>query len=358
MHADPNVQENDMTTSVHGAAALLPPPARGQPERRAPLAGALLLLALAACRDNGGGKAPALQALTVAPAPAYLAVGATQQLTATGRFADGGTGAVTAGLAWQSSDPGVAAVDASGLVKAIAAGTARITATHGSGLAASADVVARVQTAVAAGDPPRAARVEAALGYFKVSGLTPGAFYAPSLTQLDDDVDLAVYADPSLSEAALLCASQNVGTTPESCVAPASAAGELYLVVDGTWSEAGADFVLSIDAPAPAATKASLTLAQLPLGGSVDTGEVDYKVSGLNPGGRYAVRISGLSADADLEVFGDAYQYASLCASFLSGRVDDACTAAANAAGELFVEVDGESTASGASFTLSVTPAS
>lgn len=81
-------------------------------------------------------------------------------------------------------------------------------------------------------------------------------------------------------------------------------------------------------------------------------------MSGLTPGARSLVRMSGLDADVDLEVYGDGYRFASLCSSYNSGTVDDFCTAPANAAGELFVEADGESTSDGGSFKLEVTAAS
>ena len=41
----------------------------------------------------------------------------------------------------------------------------------------------------------------------------------------------------------------------------------------------------------------------------------------------------------------------------VSITVDDACIASANAAGELLVEVDGESTSNGSAFRLEVAPA-
>ena len=65
--------------------------------------------------------------VTVAPTTASLKVGAEQQLTATVTPSDADNKTVT----WKSSNPSVATVDGSGKVKAVAAGTANITATAG-----------------------------------------------------------------------------------------------------------------------------------------------------------------------------------------------------------------------------------
>ncbi len=73
--------------------------------------------------------------LTVAPTSFTLAsAGATQQLTVTGTFSDGTTQNQTSDPAttYVSSNTGVATVNSTGLVTAVANGSATITATHGS----------------------------------------------------------------------------------------------------------------------------------------------------------------------------------------------------------------------------------
>ena len=87
----------------------------------------------------------------VSPAMAELtAVGATVQLTAEA-FDANGHPAVGAEFSWESDDPGIATVDASGLVTAVGIGTATITATVGS---ASGTVTVTVEE-----NPDRAALV-------------------------------------------------------------------------------------------------------------------------------------------------------------------------------------------------------
>ncbi|UVB02979.1 hypothetical protein IVIADoCa2_2 [Xanthomonas phage vB_Xar_IVIA-DoCa2] len=76
---------------------------------------------------GGGPLGNPATSLTLAPATASVAVGATTQLTATVVPADA-DGTTT----YVSSDPGVATVSASGLVTGVAEGSATITATRGS----------------------------------------------------------------------------------------------------------------------------------------------------------------------------------------------------------------------------------
>ena len=96
---------------------------------------------LAACLTTGCGDGavepvppPALvpTAITISPASAtFQSLGETVRLAATVQDQNGQT-ISGATVAWASSDPSVAAVDASGLVTAVANGTASVTATAGS----------------------------------------------------------------------------------------------------------------------------------------------------------------------------------------------------------------------------------
>ena len=76
---------------------------------------------------------------------------ATQQLTATLVLADGSTRDVTDTATWTSSDESVATVDSSGLVTAVAEGTATITATT-QGLSGTSEITVT--------NPPESLEVE------------------------------------------------------------------------------------------------------------------------------------------------------------------------------------------------------
>jgi len=68
--------------------------------------------------------------IAVSPAATTLAPGATQALTVIATYNNLSTRPVTAGSTFVSSNPTVATVDATGVVAAVAVGTANITATH------------------------------------------------------------------------------------------------------------------------------------------------------------------------------------------------------------------------------------
>lgn len=87
--------------------------------------------------------AAVLVSLSVTPSPVSIAAGGTRQLTATGSFSDGSTQDLTNAVTWTSSNAAVAqvsnAAESEGLVSAIAAGTAVVTAIQGA-VTASATV--------------------------------------------------------------------------------------------------------------------------------------------------------------------------------------------------------------------------
>ncbi|MFC5706962.1 beta strand repeat-containing protein [Aeromonas eucrenophila] len=65
--------------------------------------------------------------LTITTPPLTLANGLSSQLTASGTYSDGSSADVTANVHWSSSDPAIATVSQTGLVTAVAPGTATIT---------------------------------------------------------------------------------------------------------------------------------------------------------------------------------------------------------------------------------------
>ncbi len=107
----------------------------------------VVALGLAGCAGSGssGSKSSSnttpgpVAKIVLSPASASLAVGATQQLTATVSDANGNaiTGAT---LTWVSSSASIATVSGSGLVTAVAAGTANVTAASGAITSAAAAV--------------------------------------------------------------------------------------------------------------------------------------------------------------------------------------------------------------------------
>ena len=72
-----------------------------------------------------------LLAITVNPSTPTIAVGTTQQFTASGSFSDGSTQDVTASVSWVSSSLSVAAITTGGLASGSSSGTTTITASSG-----------------------------------------------------------------------------------------------------------------------------------------------------------------------------------------------------------------------------------
>jgi uncharacterized protein YjdB len=70
-----------------------------------------------------------LDSMTIAPASADIALGESQQFTATGNFSDGSTENLTAQVIWTSSNVNVATINADGLASTADKGTTTITAT-------------------------------------------------------------------------------------------------------------------------------------------------------------------------------------------------------------------------------------
>ena len=88
---------------------------------------------------------PSLVSLSITPDAATLSIGATQQLSATGAYADGSTQSLTASSTWASSNSNIIGVGSAGLASAVSTGSATITATSGS-IRGTAVLIAAVGT--------------------------------------------------------------------------------------------------------------------------------------------------------------------------------------------------------------------
>lgn len=86
-----------------------------------------IVVAISGCKGFFIG--PTLTTVTVAPSTPSVAIGKTQQMTATGTYDNGSTETVTYSVSWASSDITIATVSSTGLVTGVASGTATISAT-------------------------------------------------------------------------------------------------------------------------------------------------------------------------------------------------------------------------------------
>jgi probable HAF family extracellular repeat protein len=91
--------------------------------------------------------APAtLTTIAVAPATPTVAVGATQQFTATGTYSDGSSADITSSVTWSTAKSKVATIDSSGLLTAVARGATNVTASFRSSSASTTVNVAPAVT--------------------------------------------------------------------------------------------------------------------------------------------------------------------------------------------------------------------
>ena len=104
------------------------------------LLGLTLLTACGGGSGGGGGQnapapsnvvTPTLQSIRVSPGSVSIAVGGTQQFTATGSFSDGSSKDLSSSAQWSSSDTAIASVSSSGLASGVAVGVVTIKAVSG-----------------------------------------------------------------------------------------------------------------------------------------------------------------------------------------------------------------------------------
>jgi len=72
---------------------------------------------------------PTLSSVSVAPSTPSIAIGKTQQMTATGTYDNGSTDNITDSASWATSDVSIATVSSMGLVTGVSQGSATISAT-------------------------------------------------------------------------------------------------------------------------------------------------------------------------------------------------------------------------------------
>ena len=92
-----------------------------------PMFSAIMMFAVVQSMFTPTTPAKTLVSITVVGNASQVA-GSTEQLSVVGTYSDGSTENITSSATWSSSDNSIATVDAYGVLSAIAAGTATITA--------------------------------------------------------------------------------------------------------------------------------------------------------------------------------------------------------------------------------------
>lgn len=335
----------------------------------------ILTLALTACGGGGGGGGGSgaispeipLASIAVSPEAVTLPVGLFRQFTATGNFEDGSSQDITDSVTWSWDNPALASVDSTGKAQALAVGVVTVIATDPtSTISGSAtmniDTVYSAEGTTAApidltGSFPYVGQVDTTNSHYVATGLTPGAAYTITITDMSDAFRVSVRDDPFAGTP--LCFTSVPGAVDKLCTAPANINGELYLVVEGSRTTAGGFFTLQVIAGgilAEGSRTAPVDITgMLPYSGQVNTDHSYYIVKGLLPGAAYITSVTGVSDDVDLQVYpNSSFATDTSCTSSMLGTVDESCPAAATADGILYIRIAGEFTAAGATFTIDV----
>src|SRR5580704_16673856 len=109
-----------------------------------------LVIANTACGGlSATSPAPTLKSISLASSSGSIAVGATQQFTATATYSNGSTANVSSTATWTVAIPAVATINASGMVTGVTAGSTTVTASQ-NGISGSAtlDVTGKSVTSI------------------------------------------------------------------------------------------------------------------------------------------------------------------------------------------------------------------
>lgn len=219
---------------------------------------------------------PTLNKITVAPSPASANVGGNVQFSATGNYSDGSISNITNSATWSSSNPSVAAVNASGFATALAPGVTTISSSLGTVSAgATFTVNASTPTTSFKGAPSSAAYY----GTFTVTATT-NASTMPQITGNTVCTVGAVTGTPA-SASALVTMVKSTGT----CTLTATwAADSNYLAANATQNtnatKTNSTVSITSNTPNPSSPQQAVTINVTAAGpGAGPTGSVTVSAS-------------------------------------------------------------------------------
>jgi hypothetical protein len=207
---------------------------------------------------------------------------------------------------------------------------------------------------------------------YAVQSATPGVTYTLAITGLSDDADLHVFGNDNTFTTPATCSIDNtrfIGTTPEDCTLTSSGS-TLYFIVDGIFSSGATIQYTALATPTPIiqqpanegtiGSPKALSVNTPSPGQVANLGTSFYSVSGLTTGTRYTISIIGLSANANLKVFGSDNTYTTPVScltdnTFFRETTPEDCTLVAPGS-TLYFTVAANTTSGGAAFINLVEP--
>jgi len=195
--------------------------------------------------------------------------------------------------------------------------------------------------------------------------VSQGVAYTIAITGLSDDADLHVFGNDNTFSGHALCSPDNtrfIGTTPEDCTLTSSG-NTLYFIVDGIFSSMATVQYTALATPTPVIQQPAnegtvgspITLSlNTPVPGQVaNFGTSYYSVGSLNAGARYTLSILGLSANANMTVFGSDNSYANPVScqnTNFMGTIPEDCTLQAPQTGTIYFTVTAKTTSGGVAY--------
>jgi len=202
---------------------------------------------------------------------------------------------------------------------------------------------------------PHHGTVDSTASYY-VSTVTPGEQYLISMTGITmNRADLYVYADDTVFSSPSCSVTYMLDS--KFCVVTATS-GQMYIKVDGQYTETGAGFDLGIEVNANLTEGSIAAPADItglsPYQGGVGKSYSYYYTGGLTPGAEYAVTLSGLNDKATLYVYDNPdFSGSFVCSRDGMAGQDTGCIVTPTGS-ELSMSVYGYYSQAGTVFTLGV----
>jgi len=201
--------------------------------------------------------------------------------------------------------------------------------------------------------------------YYKISALQPDILYAVTLTNMTEALGLSVDSSPEF-HFSTKCRWHRIVQNGR-CLVASSNQGNLWVIVDGKSTNAGASFDMQIE---PYDGVVSEGTRSLPIKlefsdygflhdgmvGPNSNGESYYEVSHLFPNTQFIINVSELSENVILTTYDSSQFSTSNCSFSNSQLIDKNCITLSNDEGTLWLQLSTFSYTDGSTFRLSIKP--
>lgn len=189
--------------------------------------------------------------------------------------------------------------------------------------------------------------------YYTISGLVPGQRYDTYLSNIQDAVNLYVYTDAAYTKLACSAPYTSLGSTSQRCMATPTAAGQIWIVVDGSTAQTRLGSNFFIGAKRVAQTQGTSTTpvvvnsaTDLPFRANWTSGSTSYyKITGLPA--NTTMMVTSQSDHTWVQDYGNLAVYNGTGFGTMSCQTQthapmayQSCTGTTDASGNLYVSFD------------------